>query len=119
MRQLKYGFRILALALTWSAAAPGLLLAQQAQDIPAQPPSALAPDNLAKPRPAAPFNLTGNWFIDNTPAVQGWLFGPAAIPKLTAGGAEAPRRLRQGDGGGEGLPRRHRRSAGRPACRSS
>jgi len=82
VRQRKDGFSILALALTWYAAAPGALLAQQAQDIPAQPPSALAPDNLAKPRPAAPFNLTGNWFIDNTPAVQGWLFGPAAIPKL-------------------------------------
>jgi hypothetical protein len=82
VQQPRYGFWILALALTWLAAAPGALRAQQAQDIPAQPPSALAPDNLAKPRPAPPFNLTGNWFIDNTPAVQGWLFGPAAIPKL-------------------------------------
>src|SRR5512134_1850052 len=26
--------------------------------------SALAPANLTKTRPAAPFNLTGNWFID-------------------------------------------------------
>jgi len=45
--------------------------------------SALAPDNLAKPRPKPPFDLTGNWFIDNSPGIQGWLFGPAAIPKLT------------------------------------
>jgi hypothetical protein len=44
--------------------------------------SALAPANLARPRPAPPFNLTGNWFIDNSPGIQGWLFGPASIPKL-------------------------------------
>jgi hypothetical protein len=44
--------------------------------------SALAPSNLAKPRPAPPFNLTGHWFIDNSPGIQGWLFGPASIPKL-------------------------------------
>ena len=81
VRQQKYGFWILALALVWCVA-PHAVLAQQPQDIPPPVPSALAPDNLAKPRPAPPFNLTGNWFIDNTPAVQGWLFGPAAIPKL-------------------------------------
>ena len=68
----------LAGVLACSAEARG----QQAPDIP-QPPSALAPENVAKARPAAPFNLTGNWFIENTPPVQGWLFGPAAIPKLT------------------------------------
>ena len=44
--------------------------------------SALAPANLAKPRPAAPFNLTGHWFIDNSQGIQGWPFGPATIPKL-------------------------------------
>jgi hypothetical protein len=56
--------------------------AQQAVQIPPTVPSALSPENLAKSRPAPPFNLTGNWFIENTPPVQGWLFGPAAIPKL-------------------------------------
>ena len=59
----------------------------QAQPQPQAPPpdsplSALAPANLSKSRPAAPFNLTGNWFIDNSPGIQGWLFGPATIPKL-------------------------------------
>ena len=73
-----------------------MALAQQAPEIPPTPPSALAPENLARARPPAPFNLTGNWFIDNTPAVQGWLFGPASIPKLHARGAEAPRRLCEG-----------------------
>jgi hypothetical protein len=51
--------------------------------VPAEPLSALAPENLAKPRPKAPFDLTGNWFIAG--GVQGWLFGrtPAVLPKLT------------------------------------
>jgi hypothetical protein len=44
--------------------------------------SALAPANLTKSRPKPPFDLTGNWFIDNSPGIQGWLFGPATIPKL-------------------------------------
>ena len=57
--------------------------AQAAPALPADPLSALAPENLAKPRPKAPFDLTGNWFIAG--GVQGWLFGrtPAVLPKLT------------------------------------
>jgi hypothetical protein len=53
------------------------------QQGPAEPLSALAPENLAKPRPKAPFDLTGNWFIQG--GVQGWLFGrtPNVLPKLT------------------------------------
>lgn len=43
--------------------------------------SALAPANLAAPRPAPPFNLTGNWFIDNR-GNQGWLFN-RTYPELT------------------------------------
>ena len=62
------------LALLPTVAAPQAPLAQL---------SALAPENLAKARPKAPFDLTGNWFIDNSPGIQGWLFGPATIPKLT------------------------------------
>jgi hypothetical protein len=58
---------------------PGLAGAQA----PPTQVSALAPENLAKARPKAPFDLTGNWFIDNSPGIQGWLFGPATIPKLT------------------------------------
>ena len=44
--------------------------------------SALAPANVAKSRPAAPFNLTGNWFIDTTESADAWRFGPP-YPKLT------------------------------------
>ena len=57
--------------------------APQAQGAPPETKlSALAPSNIAKARPKAPFDLTGNWFIDNSPGIQGWLFGPATIPKL-------------------------------------
>src|SRR4026207_571111 len=59
------------------------LTAQGAAAPSAEPLSALAPENLAKPRPKAPFDLTGNWFIQG--GVQGWLFGrtPTVLPKLT------------------------------------
>ncbi len=54
-------------------------------DVTPPPLSALAPENLAKPRPSAPFNLTGNWFISGSVPGGGWLFGrtPAVLPKLT------------------------------------
>ena len=45
--------------------------------------SALAPENMTKARPAAPFDLTGNWFIDVTENPNAWRFGPP-YPKLTA-----------------------------------
>jgi hypothetical protein len=53
--------------------------------VPADPLSALAPENLAKARPKAPFDLTGNWFINGGVPGGGWLFGrtPAVLPKLT------------------------------------
>jgi hypothetical protein len=50
---------------------------------PAEPLSALAPENLAKPRPKAPFDLTGNWFVDTSKGPDSWRFGPP-YPKLTA-----------------------------------
>jgi hypothetical protein len=43
---------------------------------------ALAPTNLAKPRPKPPFNLTGTWFIDLSGGPGSWRFGPP-YPKLT------------------------------------
>jgi len=36
-------------------------------------PGALAPDNLKKKRPPAPFSMTGTWFPDNS---RGFRFGP-------------------------------------------
>ncbi|HEX5070852.1 MAG TPA: hypothetical protein VFV78_11620 [Vicinamibacterales bacterium] len=59
--------------------------AAPAQAAPAEPLSALAPANLTKARPKAPFDLTGNWFISGGVPGGGWLFGrtPAVLPKLT------------------------------------
>jgi len=37
---------------------------------------ALAPENLAKPRPAPPFNLTGTWFVDLSEGFSKFMFGP-------------------------------------------
>ena len=58
--------------------------AQTAPAPPAEPLSALAPENLAKPRPKAPFDMTGNWFITGQVPGGGWLFGrtPEVLPKL-------------------------------------
>lgn len=58
--------------------------AQGAPAAAAEPLSALAPANLAKPRPKAPFDLTGNWFITGGVPGGGWLFGrtAAVLPKL-------------------------------------
>ena len=56
---------------------PPMALAQDA------PLSALAPSNIAKPRPPAPFDLTGNWFVDLSGGPDAWRFGPP-YPKFTA-----------------------------------
>jgi hypothetical protein len=46
--------------------------------------SALAPENLGRERPAPPFDLTGNWFIDTQDGAdpEAWRFGPP-YPTLT------------------------------------
>lgn len=49
---------------------------------------ALAPENLARSRSAAPFNLTGTWFIDLAEGFQKFLFGPP-YPKFARAGREA------------------------------
>jgi len=55
--------------------------AQSAQPAVEAPVGALAPANLAKPRPKPPFDLTGTWFIDfGSP--NSWRFGPPTT-KLT------------------------------------
>ena len=45
--------------------------------------SALAPANLAKERPAPPFDLTSNWFIDVSQDPKAWHFYLEPYPKLT------------------------------------
>jgi hypothetical protein len=61
-----------------SAAAPAAAAAEDGKQL-----SALAPENIARPRPKAPFDVTGNWFIDVSTNPEAWRFGPP-YPKLTA-----------------------------------
>jgi len=49
---------------------------------------ALAPDNLRKPRPPAPFDLTGTWFVDLSKGFADYMFGPP-YPKFGPEGVEA------------------------------
>ncbi len=41
---------------------------------------ALAPDNLNKPRPKPPFDLTGTWFVDLSEGFAKFMFGPPYPP---------------------------------------
>src|SRR5215831_17681123 len=49
---------------------------------------ALAPANLEKPRPKAPFDLTGTWFVDLSKGFDTWRSGPP-YPKFIGEGAKA------------------------------
>ncbi len=49
---------------------------------------ALAPANLAKPRPKPPFNLTGTWFINLRHSFSDFMFGPP-YPHFYAAGQQA------------------------------
>ena len=72
----------------WAGAAHGLALvlwmaagsagAQQPSAPAESPPplGALAPENLEKPRPKPPFNLTGTWFVDLSAGFSSFMFGP-------------------------------------------
>src|SRR6187455_1712742 len=70
-----------ALGAPTSAQTPARAGGNQAAQ-PDAPLSALAPSNLAKPRPKPPFDLTGNWFIDTTGNPEAWRFG-APYPAFT------------------------------------
>ena len=61
--------------LTLLSTAPVSARAQTADDANAQI-GALAPENLKKPRPKAPFDLTGTWFIDLSKGIMNYRFGP-------------------------------------------
>src|SRR5690606_27008538 len=49
---------------------------------------ALAPENLAKPRPAPPFDVTGTWFVDLSKGFADYMFGPP-YPRFGPEGIEA------------------------------
>lgn len=46
------------------------------------PLGALAPENIARPRPATPFDITGTWFVDLNATPSSWRFGPP-YPEFT------------------------------------
>ena len=52
-------------------------------NVPPPPLGALAPANLAKPRPQPTFDLTGTWFIDQRNSENTWRFNPTGPFKLT------------------------------------
>ena len=83
LRRVTFAAAYLLLAAPLLAQSPSP--AASAAQGPAEPLSALAPANMAKPRSKAPFDLTGNWFIQGGVPGGGWLFGrtPAVLPKLT------------------------------------
>ena len=82
---------------------------------PPLPPGALSPANLAKPRPKAPFDMTGTWQHELR-GPQSWKFVPPTF-ELT------PEAQVHYDAGRKPPPPRTRStattsaSAGRPACR--
>ena len=49
---------------------------------------ALAPQNLKKPRPKAPFDVTGTWFVDLHQGFDKFMFGPP-YPEFYAPGQQA------------------------------
>jgi hypothetical protein len=61
---------------------------QQKAAPPEFPEGALAPDNLAKARPKAPFNLTGTWTVDLSAGFSSFMFGPP-YPKFKAAAQQA------------------------------
>jgi hypothetical protein len=83
-RRLRQGFGARGRNLTVAVVA-AMLVATSLTVIaqtPAEPVSALAPANIAKHSAVkAPFDLTGNWFIDTSVSAEAWRFGPP-YPKL-------------------------------------
>ena len=75
--------QILAAALVLGVSGPAL-----AQPAPQEQLGALAPANLKKPRPKAPFDLTGTWFVDLSKGFDTWRSGPP-YPKFKGEGAKA------------------------------
>jgi hypothetical protein len=69
------GFISTAVAALLVAASGLALHAQQPAADPAAPLGALAPANLNKPRPPAPFDITGTWLNDGR-FPGSWRFGP-------------------------------------------
>jgi hypothetical protein len=72
----------LAVLASVSICATGAVGAQDADEIWEPPLGALAPENLNRPRPEPPFDLTGTWFVDLDATPSSWRFGPP-YPEFT------------------------------------
>src|SRR5512140_2782157 len=69
-----------------ACAAPAALAQDAAR--PQEQLSALAQANLKKPRPKAPFDLTGTWFVDLSKGFDTWRSGPP-YPKFKGDAVKA------------------------------
>lgn len=76
----RHAFLIIGLAAT---ALVTQAYAQSDEEFYTPPQSALAPENLARPRPEPVFDLTGTWFVDLNATPSSWRFGPP-YPEFTA-----------------------------------
>jgi hypothetical protein len=78
----KLGIIVLAAAATLPAVTFAQTAAERREQLSRMIPQhagylgALAPENLAKERPAPPFNLTGTWFVDLSESFARFMFGP-------------------------------------------
>ena len=83
MTNCKVKFALGAAIVALSLGAFGTAARAQGQNKAAQnkqeevfPEGALAPDNLHKPRPKPPFDLTGTWMVDLSSGFSSFMFGP-------------------------------------------
>ena len=72
-------FALLGLGSAAQAGAPGPAPVQTARN-PGDKPAMLDPDKLAKPRPKAPFDVTGVWQLDNARSENGFRDRPSNQP---------------------------------------
>src|SRR5271169_1371257 len=70
------GAAVVALGLGLMATEAGAQAKQQQSTPDVFPEGALSPHNLDKPRPKAPFNLTGTWMVDLSSGFSSFMFGP-------------------------------------------
>jgi hypothetical protein len=73
-RKLVVGAALVAFSLV--VVTQGARAQQNAKPTDPFPEGALAPDNLTKPRPKAPFDLTGTWMVDLSSGFSSFMFGP-------------------------------------------
>ena len=77
--RVKFGLTVAILVVSFGALVTVTEAQNKSQQKPREsvfPEGALAPDNLNKPRPKPPFNLTGTWMVDLSSGFNSFMFGP-------------------------------------------